>query len=41
MAFRDLIERPLEDLKVGVVLQERGAPLTPIDEIALRDGVVL
>jgi hypothetical protein len=41
MAFRDLIERPLDDLKVDVVLHERGAPLTPIDEIALRDGVPL
>jgi hypothetical protein len=41
MAFRDLIERPLEELKVDVVLRERGAPPTPIDEIARRDGVLL
>ena len=41
MAFRDLIERPLEELKVDVVLRERGAPLSPIDQIALRDGVLL
>jgi predicted nucleotidyltransferase len=41
MAFRDLIERPLDELKVDVVLHERGAPLTSIDEIALRDGVLL
>jgi hypothetical protein len=41
MAFRDLIERPLDDPKVDVVLHERGDPLTPIDEIALRDGMVL
>jgi hypothetical protein len=41
MAFRDLIERPLEELKVDIVLHERGAALTPIDEIARRDGVVL
>jgi predicted nucleotidyltransferase len=41
MAFRDLIERPLDDLKVDVMLHERGAPLTSIAEIALRDGVVL
>jgi len=40
-AFRDLIEPPLDDLKVDVVLHERGAPLSPIDEIALRDGVLL
>jgi hypothetical protein len=41
MAFRDLIERPLDELKVDVVLHERNEPLTPIDEIALRDGVPL
>jgi predicted nucleotidyltransferase len=41
MAFRDLIEQPLDELKVDVVLRERGAALTPIDEIALRDGVLL
>lgn len=41
MAFRDLIERPLDELKVDVVLHERGKALAPIDEIALRDGVVL
>jgi predicted nucleotidyltransferase len=41
IAFRDLIERPLDELKVDVVLHERGAPRTPIDEIALREGVLL
>ena len=41
VAFRDLIERPLDELKVDVVLRERGAPLSPIDEIALRDGRLL
>jgi predicted nucleotidyltransferase len=41
MAFRDLIERPLDELKVDVVLHERGEPLSPIDEIARRDGVLL
>ena len=41
MAFRDLIERPLDELKVDVVLRERGATLTPIDEIALGDGALL
>jgi hypothetical protein len=41
MGFRELIERPLDELKVDIVLRERGAPLDPIDEIALRDGVLL
>lgn len=41
MAFRDLIERPLDELKVDIVLHERGDALTPIDQIALRDGVLL
>jgi hypothetical protein len=41
MAFRDLIERSLDELKVDVVLRERGTPLTPIDRIALRDGALL
>lgn len=41
VAFRNLIERPLDELKVDVVLHERGQPLAPIDQIALRDGVVL
>ena len=39
MRFRDLIERPLDELKVDIVLHERGRPLGPIDEIARRDGV--
>jgi len=41
MRFRGLIERPLDELKVDVVMHERGRPLEPIDQIALRDGVVL
>ena len=41
MRFRDLIERPLDELKVDIVLHERGRPLGPIDEIARRDGVRL
>ena len=41
MVFRDLIERPSDELEVDVVLYERGTPLAPIHEIALRDGVVL
>ena len=39
MRFRGLFVRPLDELKVDVVLHERGRPLAPIDEIALRDGV--
>lgn len=41
MTFRDLIERPLDDLKADVVLHGGGAPLAPIDEIELGDGVQL
>lgn len=41
MRFRELIERPLDELKVDIVLHERGHPLAPIDQIARRDGVVL
>jgi predicted nucleotidyltransferase len=39
--FRDLIARPLDELKVDIVLHERGASLSPIDQIARRDGVLL
>jgi hypothetical protein len=39
--FRGLIERPLRELKVDVVIHERGRPLGPIDQIARRDGVLL
>jgi hypothetical protein len=39
--FRDLIARPLDELKVDIVLHERGRPLSPIDQIARRDGVLL
>jgi predicted nucleotidyltransferase len=41
LRFRDLIERPLDELKVDIVLHERGRPLSPIDQIARRDGVLL
>lgn len=41
LKFRDLIARPLDELKVDVVLHERGRSLTPIDQIARRDGVLL
>ena len=39
--FRDRLERPLDGLKVDVVVHERGQPLSPIAEIALRDGEAL
>jgi hypothetical protein len=38
---RDLLARPLDELKVDIVLHERGQPLSPIDRIARRDGVKL
>lgn len=41
MAFRDRIERPLDELKVDVLLHERGQPLSTIEQIAVRDGEVL
>jgi predicted nucleotidyltransferase len=41
MRFRALIERPLDELKLDIVLHERGRPHGPIDRIALRDGVLL
>ena len=41
LRFRDLIAGPLDELKVDVVLHERGRPLAPIDRIARRDGVLL
>ena len=40
-AFRDRIGGPLDELRVDVVFHERGQPLSPIHEIALRDGVAL
>ena len=39
--LRDLIEPVVEDLRVDVILHARDAPLTPIERIALRDGVLL
>ena len=41
MRFRDLTERPLDELTVDILLHERGRPLGPIDEIARRDGILL
>lgn len=39
--LRDRIAPAVEDLRVDIVLHERGAPLSPIERIALRDGILL
>lgn len=39
--LRDWIAPAVGDLRVDIVLHERGTPLTPIERIALRDGVLL
>lgn len=39
--LRDVIAPVLDDLRVDIILHERGQPLTPIERIALRDGVPL
>jgi uncharacterized protein len=41
LALRDRIEPALDDLRVDIVFHERGTPLAPIAEIALRDGAPL
>jgi hypothetical protein len=41
MAFRDRIGGPLEELRIDIIFHGRGQPLSPIHEIALRDGVAL
>jgi predicted nucleotidyltransferase len=38
---RDLIAPALDDLRIDVVVHERGRPTTPIGRIAVRDGVLL
>lgn len=38
---RDLIAPALDDLRIDVVVHERGRPTTPIARIAVRDGVLL
>jgi predicted nucleotidyltransferase len=38
---RDLIAPTVEDLRIDIILHERGATLTPLERIALRDGVLL
>jgi predicted nucleotidyltransferase len=39
--LRDRIAPVVEDLRVDIILHERDAPLTPIQRIALRDGILL
>ncbi len=39
--LRDRIAPAVEDLRTDVILHERGAAFTPLELIALRDGVPL
>jgi len=39
--LRDRIAPAVEDLRTDVTLHERGAAFTPLERIALRDGVPL
>lgn len=39
--LRDLIAPALDDLRTDIILHERGGAVTPIERIALRDGVSL
>ncbi len=39
--LRDKIAPAVEDLRTDIVLHERGAAFTPLERIALRDGVLL
>lgn len=39
--LRDRIAPAVDDLRIDIVLHERGTPLTPIARIALRDGHLL
>lgn len=39
--LRDRIAPAVDDLRTDVILHERGAALTPLERIALRDGVPL
>ena len=39
--LRDRIAPAVEDLRTDVILHERGAAFTPLERIALRDGVPL
>lgn len=39
--LRDRIAPDVADLRTDIVLHERGTPFTPLEQIALRDGVPL
>lgn len=39
--LRDVIAPALDDLRIDIILHERGRAVTPIERIALRDGVAL
>jgi predicted nucleotidyltransferase len=39
--LRDRVGPVVEDLRIDIVLRERGTPLRPIERIALRDGIRL
>ncbi|MET0852938.1 MAG: nucleotidyltransferase domain-containing protein [Candidatus Rokuibacteriota bacterium] len=38
---RDLVAPTVEDLRIDIILHERGATLTPLERIALGDGLLL
>ncbi|MGH6943617.1 MAG: nucleotidyltransferase domain-containing protein [Geminicoccaceae bacterium] len=40
-ALRDRIEPAIDDLRLDIVVHERGRPLPAIGQIAVRDGVLL
>lgn len=39
--LRDRIAPAIDDLRTDIILHERGTALTPIEQIALRDGLLL
>jgi predicted nucleotidyltransferase len=39
--LRDKIAPAVQDLRTDIILHERGAALTPLERIALRDGIPL
>ncbi|MCI0548478.1 MAG: nucleotidyltransferase domain-containing protein [Candidatus Rokubacteria bacterium] len=39
--LRDRIAPAVEDLRIDIRVHERGAPYTPVERIALREGILL
>jgi len=39
--LRDKIAPAVQDLRTDIILHERGAAFTPLERIALRDGILL